>query len=79
MRQRMSDTLALLSRERFTPFTQLFTPEEGRDGVVVSFLAILELLKAGLVEIVQAEPYAPIHLRAGGGGTADAPEDDDDE
>ncbi|MCS4505020.1 segregation/condensation protein A [Arhodomonas aquaeolei] len=79
VRQRMSDTLALLSRERFTPFTQLFTPEEGRDGVVVSFLAILELLKAGLVEIVQAEPYAPIHLRAGGGGTADAPEDDDDE
>jgi hypothetical protein len=42
----------------------MFRPEEGRMGVTVTFIAILELMREGLVEIVQAEPYAPIHLRA---------------
>ena len=45
----------------------LFDPSEGRVGVVVTFLAILELLKEQLLELVQAEPYAPMHLRAGRG------------
>ena len=34
-------------------------------GVTVTFIAILELLREGLVEIVQSEPFAPIHVRAG--------------
>ena len=43
---------------------QLFRPEEGRMGVTVTFVAILELMREGLIEIVQAEPFAPIHVRA---------------
>jgi segregation and condensation protein A len=41
--------------------------EEGRMGVTVTFVAILELVREGLLEIVQAEPYAPLHVRAGAG------------
>ncbi|WP_435104768.1 segregation and condensation protein A [Arhodomonas sp. AD133] len=71
VRQRMADTLASLSDDRFVAFTGLFAPEEGRAGVVVTFLAVLELLKEGLVELVQTEPYAPIHVRATGGRSDD--------
>jgi segregation and condensation protein A len=48
----------------FLAFNKLFTFEEGRRGVVVTFLAILELLKELLIEIVQTEPYGPIHIKA---------------
>ncbi len=65
VRQRMTDVLEALRSQAFVEFIQLFRPEEGRMGVTVTFAAILELLKEGLVEIVQAEPFAPIHLRAG--------------
>ena len=65
VRQRMSDVLEALRSQAFVEFINLFRPEEGRMGVTVTFAAILELLKEGLVEIVQAEPFAPIHLRAG--------------
>ncbi len=61
VRERMSQVLGALESERFTEFPRLFDPEEGRLGVVVTFLAILELLKAALIEMVQAEPYGPIH------------------
>ncbi len=64
VRERMSQTLARLSSEEFTPFTTLLHVEEGRRGVVVSFLAVLELIKAALIELVQAEPFAPIYVRA---------------
>ncbi len=63
-RERMSRILALLTRERFTPFQALFTEQEGRAGVVVSFLAILELTKEGLIELQQAAPGSQIHVRA---------------
>ena len=43
---------------------ELFTLEEGRAGVVVAFIAILELLKGSIIEIVQTEPFAPIHIRS---------------
>ncbi|PWG63492.1 segregation and condensation protein A [Spiribacter halobius] len=66
VRQRMAETLEALSGERFTGLGDLLRPEEGRAGVVVTFLAILELLKASLVELVQAEPFAPLYLRAAG-------------
>ncbi len=65
VRQRMSDVLGALRSQAFAEFTQLFRPEEGRMGVTVTFSAILELLREGLIEIVQSEPFAPIHVRAG--------------
>ena len=64
-RERMGDVLKALSGgTSFVPFQTLFTAEEGRLGVVVTFLAIMELIKESLIEIVQSEPFAPIHVRA---------------
>jgi segregation and condensation protein A len=63
VRERMSRILEQMDAVRFTPFTALFAVEEGRLGVVVTFLAILELLREMLLELVQAEPFAPIHVR----------------
>ena len=48
----------------FVEFKALFSPEEGRLGVVVTFIAIMELAKESLIEIVQNESFAPIHVRA---------------
>jgi segregation and condensation protein A len=64
VRARMSDILANLKPGVFVDFSRLFLHEEGRMGVAVSFVAILELLREGLLEIVQNEPYAPIHVCA---------------
>ena len=64
LRERMSEILATVRADTFTDFYTLFTLEEGRLGVVVTFLAILELLKESLVEMVQAEPFGPIHVKA---------------
>jgi len=63
-RERMSQILAGFNGDSFVPFTQLFTPEEGRAGVVVTFLAMLELIKEQLVEIVQNELFGAIHVKA---------------
>ncbi|HHM06330.1 MAG TPA: segregation/condensation protein A [Gammaproteobacteria bacterium] len=63
VRERMSEILERSHAERFTPFTALFTPEEGRLGVVVSFLAILELIKDSVLELLQTAPYGPIYVR----------------
>jgi segregation and condensation protein A len=65
VRQRMSEVLGTMKSQAFVEFVQLFRPEEGRMGVSVTFIAILELLREGLLEIVQSEPYGPIHVRAG--------------
>jgi segregation and condensation protein A len=66
-RQRMADILSALREHAFIEFVKLFRPEEGRMGVTVTFIAILELMKEGMLEIVQAEPYAPIHVRPASG------------
>ena len=63
-RERMSAILVSLQSGGFIRFESLFYPEEGRLGVIVSVLATLELVKEQLVELVQAEPMGPIHLRA---------------
>lgn len=63
LRERMSWVLNRLQYRDFVPFVELFDINEGRAGVVVSFLAILELIKAATLELVQSEPYAPIHVR----------------
>jgi segregation and condensation protein A len=65
VRQRMTDVLAALNSTAFVDFVQLFRADEGRRGVTVTFIAILELLREGLIEMVQAEPYAPLHVRLG--------------
>jgi segregation and condensation protein A len=64
VRQRMSEILVRIKTGSFSGFADLFDPEEGRMGVAVTFIAILELLKEAVVEVVQPEPYAPLHVRA---------------
>jgi segregation and condensation protein A len=68
VRARMTDIVARLATASFVDFVQLFTPEEGRMGVAVTFIAILELVREGLIDIVQQEPFAPIHVRAAAAG-----------
>jgi segregation and condensation protein A len=59
----MSRILSALDRENFTAFSSLFDLSEGRVGVIGTFLAIMELIRESMVEIVQSEPYAPIHIK----------------
>jgi segregation and condensation protein A len=63
-RERMSEILERLAGQHFVPFVALFSAREGRLGVVVTFLAIMELIKESLVEIVQTEDFGPIHVKA---------------
>ena len=62
-RERMSNILERMKNESFIEFTSLFNVTEGKIGVVVTFLAILELLKDSLIEIVQSEEFGPIHIK----------------
>ena len=64
VRERMSHILHRVSEQKFMTFESCFNLKEGRSGVVVCFLAILELLKLGLIDIVQADLFSPIHLKA---------------
>lgn len=63
-RERMAQVLTQLDAQRFVPFDTLFSYEEGRLGVVVTFLAILELVKESLIDLVQTEAFGPIHVKA---------------
>ncbi|MCG2635362.1 MAG: segregation/condensation protein A [Gammaproteobacteria bacterium] len=64
VRERMSGILQRLDGPDFFPFESLFDPTEGRAGIVVTFIALLELVKEALLEVVQTEPYGPIHVRS---------------
>lgn len=64
VRDRMTSILSKVSKDSFTNFIDLFTPEEGRRGIVVTFLAVLELIKESVIEVVQTEQYGPIHIKA---------------
>jgi len=64
VRERMGDVLATLGDGKFHDFTALFLVEEGRLGVVVTFLAILELAKEQLLEIVQEKPLEAIYVKS---------------
>lgn len=64
VRQRMGELLGKLEGHAFHRFETLFDVSEGRLGVVVTFLAMLELAKEMLIEIVQEAPLAPIYLKA---------------
>ncbi len=63
-REKMSEILVRISDHKFVPLVSLLIREEGRLGVVVTFLAVMELMKDSLIEIVQSEPYGPIHLKS---------------
>jgi len=64
VRQRMSEILTRIKANDFTGFADLFDPEEGRMGVAVTFIAVLELLRESIIEVVQSEQFAPLHIRA---------------
>lgn len=64
VRERMSRVLGAVKPDSFIDFGELFTVEEGRRGVVVTLLAILELIKQSLIELVQTEAYGPIHVKS---------------
>ena len=63
VRQRMSEILTRIKTGSFTGFADLFDPEEGRMGVAVTFIAVLELLRESVIEVVQSEEFAPLHVR----------------
>jgi segregation and condensation protein A len=60
---RMTIILGTLQDKGFAVFSTLFNVKEGRIGVVVTFLAMLELLKDNLIEFVQTTAFGPIHLK----------------
>jgi segregation and condensation protein A len=62
VRARMSAILAKLQEQPFLAFIHCFDFQEGRAGVVATFIAVLELLKEGHIQIIQEEPLAPIRL-----------------
>lgn len=64
VREKMSHVLNVLQARHFTPFEALFNYDEGRIGVVVTFTAVLELLKQSMIELIQNEPFSPIHVKA---------------
>ena len=64
MRERMTSILLRLQKEDYVNFEDLFTVQEGRLGVVVTFIAILELLRDDMLVVVQAEPFSRIHIKA---------------
>ena len=64
VRNRMSDVLKALGDGEFHPFERLFNAGEGRLGIIVTFLALLELAKEHLIELMQSEPLAPIYLKS---------------
>lgn len=66
VRERMTQVLARLEGDRFIDFVDFFNIQEGRLGVVVTFLALLELLRESMIELVQTEAFGPIYVRAPG-------------
>ena len=64
VRERMTMVLDKINADDFIDFKELFTVEEGRGGVIVALLAILELLKESLIEMVQSDINSPIYIKA---------------
>ena len=71
-RERMSAILDQLEPGIFLGFKELLLSGEGRGGVVVTFLAMLELVKESLLELVQQDPFGPIHIRLAQSGVSDS-------
>jgi len=78
VRERMSRVLSMLNVDDFVEFRQFFDAEEGRGGVIVTFLALLELIKGHVIELVQSEPFAPIYVKPAVKGVVEDLADDDE-
>ncbi|MDP3169042.1 MAG: segregation/condensation protein A, partial [Polaromonas sp.] len=63
VREHMSIVLRKLQGQKFVEFEHLFEPSRGMPVLVVTFIALLELSKEGLIDVTQAEAYAPIYVR----------------
>jgi|TARA_B100001059_G_scaffold231320_1_gene266954 segregation and condensation protein A len=63
VKQRMLEIINRIQVKKFIDFVDLFSINEGRLGIAVTFLAILELLKDATIEVVQNEEFAPMHIR----------------
>jgi len=63
VRARMTQVLERMMGEEFVPFEQLLIEGQGRLGIVVTFLAVLELLKSRVIDLVQVDPYDPIYVK----------------
>lgn len=64
IRERMSIVLSAVKADAFIEISKLFTVEEGRMGVVVTLIAILELCRQSLIEISQSQPFAPVYVKS---------------
>jgi segregation and condensation protein A len=64
VRERMGIVLEKVNAENFTDFEELFSVEEGRGGVIVSLLAILQLVKDSLIQLVQNDANGKIYVKA---------------
>lgn len=65
-REKMSEIMVRISEHKFVPLASLLSKSEGRLGVVVTFLAVMELMKDSMIEIVQTDPFGPIHVKSRG-------------
>jgi segregation and condensation protein A len=63
VKQRMLEIINRIQVKKFIDFVDLFSINDGRLGIAVTFLAILELLKDATIEVVQNEEFAPMHIR----------------
>lgn len=79
VREKMTGILDRIRTARPLRFEELFDEREGRAGIVVNFMAVLELVRDNLVTVFQNEPFAPIHIgqsdRSRPGAPASAPEE----
>ena len=63
-REKMSEILLRVTDRKFVSLASLLVRAEGRSGVIVTFLALMELIRESLIEIVQSEPFGAIHLKS---------------
>ncbi len=63
-REKMSNVLELLVSENFLEFYNLYKKADGKLGLIVTFLAILELVKDSMIQLVQSDSFGPIHVKA---------------
>lgn len=70
IRERMSRVLEYLGKHRSGGLLELWSRDEGRGGLIVTFLAVLELTRNGVLNIMQPMPYGPVELRLAGASQA---------
>ncbi len=66
IRERMTIVLSTINADKFTDFSELFTAKEGRMGVVVTLIAILELVRNSAIELEQSAAFARIYVKEKG-------------